>query len=178
MPECQNPLDSPVTLSRKSREDLFLLRQEFNTTGIMQARQVLLFIHLSPWGCLEKPHSKTSSLSRYRNTHKFHLLSSYPLPAAPCALLGRHTSVPATHSPGDRHPSLSPARMPASWSSHYWRFLLILKQTLLCASTSKWQNTVCLQFLLNWYPRNSIQWWGGCTDEEKIWLWKQLAIYR
>lgn len=40
MPESINSLDSPVSLSRKSREELFLPRQEFNPPAITQARQV------------------------------------------------------------------------------------------------------------------------------------------
>ena len=94
----------PCYLSRKSREELFLLRQEFNPPGIMQARQVHI-VYASLTMRLPGETSQQEQLLHHvqEQTQISPLLQSYHLPCALCcALLGRHTNVLTMHTPGDR----------------------------------------------------------------------------
>lgn len=85
--ESINSLDSPGTLSRKSREELLLLRQEFNPPGIMQARQVhIVYTFLTMR--LPGETSQQEQLLHHvqEQTQISPLLQSYHLPCAPCLL--------------------------------------------------------------------------------------------
>jgi len=103
-PESINCLDSPGTLSRKSREELFLLKQEFNPPGIMQARQVHI-VYAPLTMMLPREMSQQEQVLHHAREHTqiSPLPQSHHLPRAPCcAPWGRRTDVLTTHTPGDR----------------------------------------------------------------------------
>lgn len=101
-PERKNSLDSSVALGRKSREELFLWKQEFNPSGIMQARHVLI-VYASLTMRLPGESPQQEQLIHYTQEQTLisPLLQSYHLPHAPHGtLLGRHMDVPVRHNSG------------------------------------------------------------------------------
>lgn len=125
--------------------------------------------------------SQQEQLLHHVQEHRSHLFSSYHLPCAPCcALRGTHTNVLTMPTTGDRQRA----------APHCHRRGWLRPGVLLSGGFSSFSCRHCsvpqqangkIQYVYNSYlpDISGIHYSEGCcTDKEKIWLWKQLPMYR